>query len=228
MKFTPGPIVAALSGSVGGTVASRNAGGAYFRFRAVPVTSTTEDALAAKGNLTTQSQGWRNLTAEQRTSWSSFALQNPITDVLGQSLVLKGNMIYISINTLLAQSGSAVLSNPPTGAPPAGLTSLTLDADIGAGNVELAFTATPLGANEILVVRAYVTNSVAINYVQNQLRTISFSSLAQASPFDIEAAVIAKFGALVVGQTVHTEVYTLDTTTGLRSSPLKSRDIVTS
>lgn len=228
MKFLPGPLVASLSGSVGGTVASRNAGGAYFRFRAVPVTSTTVDAINSKARLAAQSQGWRLLTDAQRLSWSSFALQNPVTDTLGQSITLKGNMMYIRINTLLSQASEAVLSDPPTGAPPLGLTSMSLVADIGTGNVEITFAGTPLGAGVELVVRAYVTNSAAINYVQNNLRTIAFSATAEVSPFGIEAAVVSKFGTLVVGQIVHVEVYTLDSATGLRSAPLKARATVIS
>ena len=41
LKFTPGPTVASLSGSVGGQTYSRNRGGAYIRNRAIPITSTT-------------------------------------------------------------------------------------------------------------------------------------------------------------------------------------------
>ncbi len=197
------------------------------RNRAVPVTSTTADALAAKARMTTQSQGWRDLTDAQRVSWRSFALQNPVTNALGFPNVLQGNAMFIRINTLLQQSSNAVLTAPPTGAPPTGLLTLVVDADIGAGDVDVEFTATPLGANEVLVIRAYVTNSTAITYVENQLRTVVFSAAAQVSPFDIQTAVETKFGTLVVGQTLHVSVYVLDITTGLRSGRLRSQKVVT-
>jgi len=226
--FTPGPAVAAVSGSVGGTVFSRNAGGAYMRIRAVPTTSTTADALAAKARMTTQSQGWRALTDAQRTSWRSFSLQNPVPNALGFPNVLQGNAMFIRINTLLEQSGNTTLTEPPTAAPPTGLLTLVVDADIGVGDVEIVFTATPLAATTLLVVRSYVTNSTAIQYVDNNLRTVQFSADAQASPLNIQAAVETKFGTLVVGQTLHVNVFTLDSATGLRSSPLRSQDIVTS
>ena len=225
--FTPGPTVAAVSGSVGGTVYSRNAGGAYIRNRAVPVTSTTSDALAAKARMTTASQAWKALTDAQRTSWESFTLQNPTVNKLGQTITLKGNAMYIKLNTLLAQSGGTAISDPPTGAPPAGLTSMSLTGDIGAGDVSVIFAASPLAANVLLVVRAYVTNSAAINYVTNLLRTIQFSATAAATPLDIEVALAAKFGTLVVGQVIHVEAYTLDQATALTSSPLRARVTIT-
>ncbi len=225
--YTPGPAVAAISGSVGGTTFSRNGGGAYMRNRAVPVTSTTPDALAAKARMTTQSQGWRALTDAQRLSWRSFALQNPVPNALGFPNVLQGNAMFIRINTFLQQSNNAVLTEPPTDAPPAGLLSLVADADIGLGDVDIEFTATPLGANEQIVVRVYVTNSTAITYVENQLRIVQFSAAAQTSPLDIQTAVEAKFGTLVVGQTLHVNAFTLDITTGLRSRPLRSQKVVT-
>lgn len=226
-KFTPGPAVASISGSVGGTTFSHNTYGQYMRRRAIPTISTTPDALAAKARLTSTSQAWLGLTAAERLAWAAWAQQNPITDALGQSQVLTGNAGFVRLNTLLEQGVFATLTVPPVTVPPPSLLTLALTADVGLGNVEIAYTATPTGADDVLVVKAAVTNSPAINYVRNLLRIVSFSGLAEASPFDIETAVVAKFGTLVVGTFLHVEVFTLDSVTGLRSQPLRADVIVT-
>ena len=68
-KYTPGPLVSQISGSTGGQTFSRNRGGQYVRARAVPITSTTFEALAAKARLGTASAAWQGLTDGQRTAW---------------------------------------------------------------------------------------------------------------------------------------------------------------
>jgi hypothetical protein len=224
--FTPGPAVSQISGSAGGITFSRNAFGMYFRLRAIPVTSQTEDAIAAKNRLATASQAWSGLTDANRNAWRAWASQNPITNALGMSQILAGNMAYIQLNTILAQSGSAAISDPPVTVAPPSLLSLALTADIGTGETEIAYTATPTGANEVLVIQAAVTNSPAITYVTNLLRIVGFSGAAEASPFDIATMVDDKFGTLVVGTKLHTFVSVLNTTTGLRSLPLRSDAIV--
>ena len=84
MKYMPGPLASALSGSVAGQTASRNRYGVYWRTRAIPVTSTTTAALNAKARFTSQSQAWQGETDATRLAWKEWALDNPITDALGQ------------------------------------------------------------------------------------------------------------------------------------------------
>ena len=225
-KFTPGPMVAAVSGAIGGTVFSRNRGGAYTRNRAVPITSTTSFALAAKARFAAESEFWQTLTVAQRASWEAFALQRPIVDTLGFSRHLTGHQTWVGINSRRASLGDARLLVPPiTSASPA-LTSLVLAADIGLGNVDLTYTVTPLAAADELYIRAAVTNSAGINYIQNLLRLVGSSAAAQASPFDIETLVTDRLGTLTVGQTLHVEVSVYDNLTGLLSLPIRDSAVV--
>ncbi|KKL73251.1 hypothetical protein LCGC14_2076760, partial [marine sediment metagenome] len=60
--ITPGPTVAAISGSIGGTVYSRNRGGAYIRNRAIPVDPNTSFQINVRAILAAQSQNWADLT----------------------------------------------------------------------------------------------------------------------------------------------------------------------
>lgn len=221
MKYTPGPMIGAASGSIGGNTASRNRYGAYWRTRAIPVTSTTTDALAAKARFSTYSANWSALTAAQRLSWNNFAQTHPTTDALGQSQILTGHTVYVGINTRLAQAGESAIDIPPLEPDPIGLVTLSGTWDIGIGNFEVIFTATPLGANDVLIVRAAVVGHAGINYVENLLRIVGFSAKAQASLYDTQSLIEAKFGTLIVGDIVHLDLRVLDTLTGLVSSPMK-------
>ncbi len=227
MIFTPGPLVAALSGSVGGTVASRNRGGSYFRMRAVPITSTTPEALAAKTRFSDASQDGQLLTSGQRLAWQEWANANPTINALGFPKILSGAQAYIGIAARMAAAGDAPITEPPIISAPDPLVTLVQDGDEGLGDVDITFTATPLGANEELWIRAAITSSAGINNVQNLLRLVGQSAAAAASPFDDEAMIEARFGTLVVGTTLHVEVSVYDNTTGLVSGPLRSDVVIT-
>ena len=113
MKFTPGIAVSQLSGSVGGTTASRNKGGQYFRNRAIPVTVTSPEAQNAKAILSNRSQAWQALTPAQRAQWEEWARQNEVIDALGQSVTLSGHQAYVQINSILAHDSQTLLTPPP-------------------------------------------------------------------------------------------------------------------
>ena len=219
MKYTPGPMIGAASGSVGGQTASRNRYGAYFRTRAIPTTATSDAALSAKSRLAAASQAWGALTAAQRLSWRTWAQTNPVTDALGQQQVLSGHAAYVGIWTRTDVCGGTPFAAPPLGAAPDALLTLTATWDIGAGDFEITYTGTPLGASEKLYIQAAVCDSPGISYVQNLLKLVGFSAAAQASPFDAQTLIEARFGSLAADQIVHMQVSVIDTTTGLLSAP---------
>jgi len=218
--FTSGPAVAEISGSVSGTTFSRNRGGAYMRQRAIPVASTTQYALDAKNRVSILSNAWAGLTDAQRQAWTIFAQQHPSLNRLGRSITIPPLAYYIRINSRLLAASEAAIDDPPAAPAPQPLTSLTLAADIGAGNVDLTFAATPLAANEHLWVQACVVSNASITYIKNYLKLVAVSAAAQASAFDIETALATRFGTLQVGQEIHVLVSVFDDETGLLSGPL--------
>ncbi len=228
MKVILGALVSAASGKLGGLVASRNRGGPYLRALVVPITSMSPAAIAARTRLAQVSAAWGALTAVQKAAWSTWAQTNPITDRLGQSRILQANAAYIKINNILTLVGAANLTDPPIGADPVALTTLTLTADIGVGAFQFAFTATPLGAGLKGVIRAAVVESDGITNVENLYRVIGFTGLAQISPVDIEAEMVAAFGTLQVGWTAFIRVTVVDTATGLQSQPLDDSAVIVS
>lgn len=217
--FTPGPAVSSISGSVGGQTFSRNRGGQYMRRRAVPSTVTSPAALNVKALLAAYSQAWAGLTTAQRAAWLEYARQTPVINALGNSFTRSGQQAYVACNTRIALVGATAIDNPPIANAPDALTSMTQTYDIGAGTFDTVFAPSPLGATERLWYRVAVVNSAGINYVKNLLRFVGTSAAAEATPFDAQAIIEARWGALVVGQTVHFLVHVFDSATGLLSPP---------
>ena len=227
-KIQLGPMVGQASGAMGGTVFSRNRYGTYIRRRAHPTVSTTPAALAAKARLASVSQAWAGLTDAQREAFRVWAANNPVTDRLGERQVLSGHAAYTGLNSVLSGIGSSLITAPPTQDAPAALTSLSLTYDIGVGGVSLDFTATPLGANERLEIRACVVDSESVEYIENYLRLLMYSTAAAATGIDISTEMAARFGTISVGQVVHVQAAVVEDQSGLKSGPLRAEATVVS
>lgn len=226
-KFIPGSIAGQISGSIGSTTFSRNRYGAYTRVRSLPVQPDTIYQQDARGILSTASQGWAGLSDAQRASWKSWAQQNPITDRLGTSQILSGNAAYVKINARRAACGDAALTTPPLAAAPPGLLSIVLDGDIGAGDMDVTFTATPLAAGLKLYLQGALLLGNGKTYYKNHLRFLGLSAAAQASPFDVQTLFADRLGTLVVGMRAVVLASVYDSATGLISQPLSSAVVLT-
>ena len=226
-KYTAGPLVSQVSGSTGGQTFSRNRGGQYIRARAIPVTSTTPEALAAKARLATASAAWQGLTGGQRDAWKFWATANPVTNTLGNSIILTGQQAFVGNHVRMVIADAATLTSPPIVPAPDALLTAVQDGDIGAGDVDLTYTATPLDANVHIWLLAAVTNSAGINYVQNLLRFCATSPGAQASPWDNQSAIENRLGSLAVGQTLTVMPRVFDSTSGLLSPPIRASVLIT-
>lgn len=224
--ITAGHLAGTISGSISSTTFSRNRGGAYVRNRAIPLNPNTSFQINVRSIFATQSQAWADQTAAVRAAWTNYAVQNPVINALGRSIILSGAQAFIQIRSRLQLVGATILTDPPIINAPDGLLTLAQTTDIGVGNFQLAFTATPLASGISLWILAAVVNSPGITYVRNLLRFIGRSADAQVSPFDHESLVAARFGTLVVGQTVHSRVATFDNTSGLLSVPLESNTVI--
>lgn len=225
--FTAGPIAATISGSIGGTTFSRNRGGTYIRNRAIPLNPNTSFQINVRSILATQSQAWADQTDATRNAWANWAVQNPVINALGKSIILSGSQAFIQLRSRLQLASEPLIILPPIVNAPNGLTSLVLDADIGVNNVEVAFTVSPLEADDALWTLAAVVNSAGISYVRNLLRQVQITGGGVVSPQVIQVSVENRFGTLVVGQTLHVRVATFGRLTGLLSVPLEDSTVVT-
>lgn len=195
MKFLDVP----MSGSHDGITSSRNRYGQYKRTRAIPVNPNTTQQGVVRARLGLYSAGWRALTDAQRAGWRDLALQMTRTDSLGSSYNLTGAQAYASVNSLNAAAGNAAVADAPALITPIAL--LTVTVTLTAAAFSVAYTATPLAAGVRLF--SYVSpQRSAGRAFESDFRLLAVSAAAAASPANIYAAYVAKFGLPVVGNRI--------------------------
>lgn len=226
-KFTPGSVGGQISGSVGADVFSHNRFGPYIRRRSIPTNPQTDAQTQIRSLTATNSSAWASLTDAQKESWRVYAANNPVTNTLGLKQVLDGHQAYVQLNNVLLRTGYAAIALPPVGMAPDGFATFSLACSLGAPDFQITFTATPLGANDIMVVDAAVVNSAGIRNVNSQFKRIQQSAAAQASPLGIHTALVTYFGTMQIGQKVFVRCAVVDSTTGQMSTPRTASALVT-
>jgi hypothetical protein len=210
------------SGSYQGITSSRNRYGQYVRTRATPVNPNSDAQGDARGRLSANATAWRALTDLQRAGWESLGSQMTRTDALGQSYTLNGFGAFQSVNNNKLAAGDAVVSDAPALVSPDAVTvgAITLTAAAGT----LAYTPTPLGAGIRLFVYASPQRSAGRSF-EGDLRLVTVTAAAAASPANFFSAYSARFGTPVVGNKVFFAVHTYEG--GFRSGPVAASAIVT-
>jgi len=228
MKYTPSALVSEFSGKQGSTVASHNRYGPYFRNRVIPTNPNTVSQQNARNSLRAAAQAWKALTLAQQTAWNTAASLITLIDRLGKTYKPSGFQYFCSVQRFsYVYSGStAILTAVPSAAAPVPLATMTPAASSGLGTFSLPYTATPLAALTKLVVECTPQLSAGIGFIKPTLfRTILVTAAAAASPANIFAAYVAKFGALAAGKQIGVRCYVL-TSDGQRSSYLQTAIIV--
>lgn len=108
-------VMTQASGSVGGTTASHNRGGMYFRARATPVNPNTPQQQLVRAIVGQLAALWTGtLTALQRAAWDLYALQVPLLDRLGEARNVGGLAMYVRSNTPRLQVSMERVDDGPT------------------------------------------------------------------------------------------------------------------
>lgn len=209
------------SGSEGGTTASRNRFGQYFRRRAVPVQPSTPAQLVQRARMSTNASGWRDLTDGQRAGWLSLGLQMTRTDSLGQTYDLNGFLAYCSVNNNRLDAGDAIVSDAPALATPPQL--LTATITLTSASFSIAYTATPLGTGQRLFMFASPQKSAGRKF-NGDYRLIGVTAAAAASPHNLLAAYTARLGVPVVGNRIFLSLAVYDA--GFIGSPFAVSQVV--
>lgn len=200
MKAQFGAIVVAGSGKIGGHVASRNRGGAYFRTKVTPINPSTAAQQNARGILGSLSTQWSQLTDAQRLSFNNAVADFATTDIFGDIRNPSGINLYVKLNANLLNTGQAQISSAPikeefiySGIVAAHClvttqsVTIQVSDDNNTGNKILAF-ATP-------------TLSNGTTFVKNRLRSVgSFNIIADEA--DLSEGYTAKFGTFALGANI--------------------------
>lgn len=226
MKYAPSALIGRLSRSAGSTTASHNRYGAYLRNRVIPTNPATSPQTAQRVAFSDISIAWRNLTQEQLDQWNAFGPEIVRTDSLGESYTLNGQTAFMYVNRNRVLTGQALLSVPPDVDPaPALLTAIATIEDTP--TMSIAYTATPLGANDKLLVFATRGVSAGRSFMPNgEYKLIFTSAAAAASPANVLAGYTAVFGTPVLDEKIFFKLKVIRQTKGQNVAPLQISGIV--
>ena len=114
--FTPGPAVAEIRGSIGGSTFSRNTYGAYIRSRAKPTNPNTSLQVQIRTFMRNVVSAWRLLSDDQREAWNTYATSTPMQNRLGQTIYLSGFNHYCRSNVARLLAGLNRVDDAPSSA----------------------------------------------------------------------------------------------------------------
>ncbi len=223
MKFLDVP----QSGSIAGTVHSHNRAGQYTRNRRAPVQPIgTGRRAQVRAAFSAASGGYAYLTEPQRAAWASFGAGHPITDSLGQTVVLTGQQMYVRVSATLANIGQSFSATPPASASAPDITPITLTASVASG-LSLGFTAGATGQYIAVAVSQPVSPGRMFWKTFWQPMAGNGYIEATSGPWVLAAAIYAaQFGAPMIGHKVFCRVTPIDVG-GLNGPPVIVSAIVT-
>lgn len=103
------------SGSIAGTVYSRNKNGNYTRNRSIPINRNTEAQKAVRAKFAQASSVWSQMDAVARQSFQDQVANYPYVDKLGQTKTYTARQLCAMLNGNLVQSFGQIITTckPP-------------------------------------------------------------------------------------------------------------------
>lgn len=193
--FVPGPAIAEIRGSQGGTVFSRNRHGQYTRQRSTPVNPNSARQIASRERFNTLATYWRDtLTQAQRDGWDAYAAGTNWINGVGQVTHLTGMNHFIrSNNFYLIASQAIVTAAPGTMGIPA--------------QEELWSHAADSAAQQITITYTFDTDVDGQNYYFYQGIPVDGSRQFFAGPWRILRAIVGDSGSPPASPSVSAAVY---------------------
>lgn len=208
MKFLDVP----QSGSIAGTTHSHNRAGQYTRNRRSPVQPVGSGRRAAvRAAFAAASTGWADLTNVQREAWTSFADSHPITDSLGQSVILTGHQMYVRVTSTRLNSGLSAGAAVPADLAVPNLSGVTLDFSVAGGVTIDNFTGDSAAVVVVALSRPFSPGRSFNKTFWQPLGTDGYTTVTSA-PYTLTTALYAaEFGTPVVGQRIFARITPVST-----------------
>lgn len=227
MKFIS-PLLSDARNKLGGSVASKNRGGNYFRSRVAPVQPRSTAQQQVRSNLATLSGMWKGLTDDQRAAWSALASGITLKDSLGNSYKPSGSQLFVGCNRNLSTVDESVVDDAPVSKPDfEDVTPLVLVGTAGTPglHVTTGMSAAPTGF--VILVEATPQLSAGIAYLgKSAYRVIGHYAATSFASVNILAAYNARFGALVAGARIGVKVSLVEIASGFQSTPASTDSLV--
>ena len=186
--------VSAMAGRVGGTVFSRNKGGAYARNWAKPTNEPTAIQTTRRAAFASLSAMWSALPEGSREVWAGDAGGMTLKNRLGDDYIPSGRQYFMSVNQNLQLTSQTLIDLPPTGSVPPIIDDLATLVAEETANVLASFTLelTDWTTDSILIVQAAPPQTGGKNNLILLYRQIL--SIAADASIDLTAAYDAVFG----------------------------------
>ena len=213
IKF--GMMMTDARGKLGGHVFTKAKSGATIRTKVTPLNPKTSAQSEARSALGANSQTWRLLTETQRLAWNSAAQEVSKTNAFGDTYFPSGKNYFTAVNNNLRNIGGDVLMNPPALVEMPGLTSVGVDFDLLAEQLDIAPDYLGNDADIVLVCNATSGQSAGRYNFSGKYRKFNGYALA-GLPMNtlVYDNYVSKFGVPSAGQKVSFEFYLVNSTTG--------------
>jgi hypothetical protein len=202
-----GSIASDIRGSIGGTVFSRNGGGAYAKQRVKGTDPNTPGQQLMRSVVSSMIAAWSAVSATVRTNWGLYAAAVTLVNRLGDPINVSGYNMYTRTRSIIERLGMSM----PAAAP----TTLTLaeqdptvavTADASDGTLSVAFDNTLGWAGEVggvLIVAQSPPQNATVNSYKGPFKimgSVAGAVVPPASPASLPALY-----TMVAGQKVFTQ-----------------------
>jgi hypothetical protein len=109
-----GSIASDIRGSIGGTVFSRNGGGAYAKQRVKGTNPNTGGQQLMRSIISSMIVAWAALSAGVKTGWSNYAQSVTLINRLGDAINVSGYNMYCRTRSLVMRLGLTMPATAPT------------------------------------------------------------------------------------------------------------------
>lgn len=109
-----GSIASDIRGSIGGTVFSRNAGGAYAKQRVKGTNPNTSGQQLMRSICSGFWAAWNTLTAIVRTDWATYASNIQLVNRLGDAINVSGYNMYCRSRAVIKRLSMSMPAAAPT------------------------------------------------------------------------------------------------------------------
>lgn len=232
-KVNFGPLANDARGKIAGIVYSKNKSGAYTRTKVTPANPSTPAQTLVRQNLGNLAQQWSGtLASSDRAAWTSYAATYPRLDVFGNSIVLNGLNMFISLNTVLLNTGNPIATDPPANniVTPIPTDPAYIQVVESTGILHFSQTGAQVDGDDVYYLFAAAPMAAGRNPVKSDYRFIgTLTPGTTAFPVYQQAGVLykAKFGNWQVGQKLCLLIATMRTGSGLTTTGLQLQGIST-
>jgi hypothetical protein len=215
MKTKFGAIIVAGSGKLGGHVAARNRSGAYMRTRVVPTNPQTTFQQNARSLFSAASRAWSGLTTSERSSWNSATALQARQNSLGDTVLLSGKALFVSMFINLSLIGETPLTLPVSSAGGFSLSTFSVACDNSSNTVIVTYTAA-IPSTHVLMLFATSAISPGVSFVKSFYRKISTLVTTDSSPVNVTSYYASRFGNVgSVGSKVHFYAVSVEKASGI-------------